>query len=375
MKLELLAIVLFCFACRCGAQENKVVDPIESVAKRFIETRDQDGDGALSLKEFPGKNKRLFDRVDTDGDGQVSLKEDVAFRKSRRPGAQRPQKSGNDRLRNTTVHRDLVYTEVGTRKLHLDLYVPKVESRDEKKLLPVIVWVHGGGWKGGSKGNGGRARGVETRGYALVDVEYRLSGESIFPAQIQDCKAAIRWVRANSKQYGLDPDRIGVMGSSAGGHLVAMLGTSDAKEFETESNADYSSRVQAVCDLWGPTDLLQMDDHRLPGARMTHNAADSPESLLVGGPIQTEPYRSLAVKANPITYIRGQKLPPFLIIHGEGDLLVPPHQSELLRDALVQNGSEVQLRLVKGGHGLQGGDLNQKGLLDLAVPFFDEYLK
>ncbi|MEL6107159.1 MAG: alpha/beta hydrolase fold domain-containing protein [Planctomycetota bacterium] len=375
MKTSLFVIVvLFLGIGRCGAQETRSNDSIEAIAKRFIKTRDQDGNGTLSLEEFPGKNKRLFDRIDTDGDREVSLKEDVAYRKSRMAGRQGDQ-GGGQQDANVTIHRDLVYTAVGSRKLRLDLYVPKADSRAKKSLLPVIVRIHGGGWKSGSKGNGGRARGVETRGYALVDVEYRLSGEAIFPAQIQDCKAAIRWVRANSARYGLNPDRIGVIGSSAGGHLAAMLGTSDAKEFETQSNAGHSSRVQAVCDLWGPTDLLQMDDHRLPGSRLTHNAADSPESLLVGGPIQSEPYRSLAAKANPITYIPGRSLPPFLIIHGEGDLLVPPHQSELLRDALVKNGTDVTLRLVRGGHGLRGGDLNQRALVNLAVAFFDQHLK
>jgi dipeptidyl aminopeptidase/acylaminoacyl peptidase len=168
------------------------------------------------------------------------------------------------------------------------------------------------------------------------------------------------------------------MGRSAGGHLVAFLGTSgDTDEFDTDSNAGHSSRVQAVCDLWGPTDLLQMDAHNLEGARLIHDSPESPESRLVGGPIQKEPYRSLAVKANPIKYItKGQDLPPFLIVHGDSDLSVPPHQSQLLYDALIKAEGDATLSFVKkGGHGLKGGDMSYKELLDVSIAFFDKHLK
>ena len=352
-----------------------------TAAKQFIEARDKDDDGVLSLDEFPGKNKRLFERIDTNGDGKVSLAEDTAFRRSRIADRRAVDRRAADRrtefVGDVKVERDLVYARVGERELRLDLYLPTGDARQDEKPSPVIVRIHGGGWKGGRKGNGGRARGVEQRGYALVDVEYRLSGEAIFPAQVQDCKAAIRWVRANSKRFGLDPDRIGVIGSSAGGHLAAFLGTTaETNEFDTESHGDHSSRVQAVCDLWGPTDLLQMDDHRIPGSMLVHNAENSPESLLVGGPIQSEPFRALAVRANPIAYVRGQKLPPFLIVHGDRDLSVPPHQSELLHAALSANGTDTTLQLVKnGGHGLRGGDVKNDDLLKLVLTFFDKHLK
>lgn len=368
------SVSAFCVSV-AHSQPPKQNRSLES-AQKFIRARDANGDGTLSLEEFPGKNRRLFDRIDRDGDGKITLQEDTAFRESRRSdgGSTQQRTESSDGI---TIRRDLVYADVGGRKLKLDLYLPRSSSNDSAKPLPVIVWIHGGGWKGGRKGTGGRARGVERRGYALVDVEYRLSGEAIFPAQVQDCKAAIRWIRANAKRFGLNPDRIGVMGSSAGGHLAAFLGTTgESDEFDTDANADHPSRVQAVCDLWGPTDLLQMDDHRIPGSKLVHNAANSPESLLVGGPIQNEPFRSLAVKANPITHVRSQRLPPFLIIHGDNDLLVPPHQSELLHQALKQNGTETTLQLVKNGdHGLRQGELSNGELLDLAVGFFDTHLK
>jgi acetyl esterase/lipase len=146
-------------------------------------------------------------------------------------------------------------------------------------------------------------------------------------------KAAVRWLRANAETYRLDPNRFAAWGLSAGGHLVAMLGTAgDVAEFEVGENLEVSSRVQAVVDYFGPTDFLQMDVHRLPDG-LVHDAPDSPESKLVGGPIQE--HKSRVARANPITYVSKDDS-PFLIIHGDKDSLVPYHQSVLLNDALEE---------------------------------------
>lgn len=277
-------------------------------------------------------------------------------------------KRNNQLPKGVKVERDIVYARVGERELLLDLYLPeKVEG-----LLPVVVWVHGGGWRGGSKGSGGRARPMVSQGFAVVDVGYRLSGEAIFPAQIQDCKAAVRWIRANAKEYSLNPDRIGAWGASAGGHLVALLGTAgDVKEFDTAENGEYSSRVQAVCDWFGPTDFLRMND--FPGS-MDHDAPNSPESLVIGGPIQKN--REKVAKANPITYITGDE-PPFLIMHGDKDWTVIYNQSELLYDALVKAGVDVTLYCVKGGgHGFGGAtDDTPEEIFRMAADFFEKHLK
>jgi acetyl esterase/lipase len=327
----------------------------------------------LSRKEF---GRSFFDEVDTDGDDMVSLEEDIAYRTRRLSRQSRGlRRSSPDRrievADGAKIKRDIVYTTVGKREMLLDLYLPL----NAAKPLPVIAWIHGGGWKGGSKGSGGKARPILERGYAVVDVGYRLSGEAIFPAQVQDCKAAIRWIRANAAKYGLDGDRIGVWGSSAGGHLVAFLGTSgDVTEFETKTNAKYSSGVQAVCDWYGPTDFLQMDAHSIEGARLVHDSPESPESRLVGGPIQQEPYSSLARKANPIEYVTKDD-PPFLIMHGDKDMSVPVHQSELLYDALKKAGVTAKLYVVKGaGHGLKGAEESSEELYEMAADFFDEHL-
>src|SRR6187200_77765 len=180
------------------------------------------------------------------------------------------------------VLRDLEYGRVGERPLVLDLYLPEKGERP----LPLIVWVHGGGWAAGSKEQVGAIRQLQ-RGYAVASVGYRLSGEAIFPAQIEDCKAAVRWLRAHHAEYGLDSDHVGAWGSSAGGHLVALLGSSGQfSDFDQGGHLDQSSRVQAVCDFYGPTDLLQMDSHAPAGAVLKHNAPQSPEARLIVGPIQ-----------------------------------------------------------------------------------------
>ena len=339
-----------------------------NAAKAMFAERDTNQDGLLSRNEFPQRSVRLFEQIDTDEDGAISLQEDIRFRLTR--GRSRPQPP--QRLpAGLTVHRDLVYAKLGERDLPLDLYVPKSETP-----LPVVIWIHGGGWRSGSKGNAGPARSLVGKGYAVVDVEYRLSGEAIFPAQIQDCKAAVRWVRAKATEYNLDGDHIGVWGSSAGGHLVALLGTSaDVDEFETEANAKYSSRVQAVCDWFGPTDLRLMNQQAIPGSKLDHDAPDSPESQLVGGPIQQQPYASLAEKANPIKYVSKDD-PPFLIVHGDDDKLVSYRQSELLQQALAAAGVPSKLQIEAGAdHGFAGGKRSKQELAEQAAEFFDQYLK
>jgi acetyl esterase/lipase len=231
------------------------------------------------------------------------------------------------------------------------------------------VWIHGGAWLGGSK-NGTPAMGQLRRGYAVASINYRLSQEAIFPAQIHDCKAAIRWLRAHAKEYNLDAKRIGVWGSSAGGHLVALVGTSgDVKELEgDEGNLDQPSRVQAVCDWFGPTDFCQMAAHALPDSKLDHDAAGSPESKLIGGPIQEN--KDKVAKANPITYVSKDD-PPFLIMHGDKDNLVPHHQGEILAEALRKAGVQVTFETVKGaGHGFGGPEVMKR-----VEDFFDKHLK
>jgi len=261
--------------------------------------------------------------------------------------------------------RDVVYGKGGTRDLKLDIVRPKESSASP---MPVIVFVHGGGWSGGAKEGAAWALiPFARRGYFCATIEYRLSGEAPWPAQIEDCKCAIRFLRAKAAEYGIDPKRIGVWGSSAGGHLVAMLGTAgDVKGFEGKGGwPDQSSRVQAVCDWFGPADLtwaVPRERERPRGA-----AGNAVVSLLGGpGPDLMEKARL----ASPITYVTPDD-PPFLIMHGDKDPLVPISQSRQFRDALQKAKVEVKLQMVDGaGHGF-GGPVQVKMVMD----FFDRHLK
>ena len=259
------------------------------------------------------------------------------------------------------AHRDLEYVKGGHERQRLDLYFP--EQADGP--LPVIVWVHGGAWLGGSKEGGGPALPFVRKGYAVASINYRLSQHARFPAQIEDCKAAIRWLRANAKQYNLDPDRFGAWGSSAGGHLVALLGTSgDVKDLEgSEGTQGQSSRVQAVVDWFGPTDVTRMGG--------SHDGPDSPEAKLLGGPVQEN--KEKAARANPITYVSKDD-PPFLIMHGDKDPTVPFSQSELLLEALNKAGVDATFVPVKGArHG--GREFSSEENRKLVEEFFDKHLK
>jgi acetyl esterase/lipase/lysophospholipase L1-like esterase len=268
----------------------------------------------------------------------------------------------------TKVHRNMEYVKDGHERNKLDLYLP--EKADG--LLPVIVWVHGGAWMGGNK-DGGPALPFIGKRYAVACINYRLSQHAVFPAQIEDCKAAIRWLRANAKTYQLDPEHIGVWGASAGGHLVALLGTTGSvKELEGKGgNAEQSSLVQAVVDFFGPTDFLQMDAHAVPGARLKHDPPTSPESRLIGGAIQENVEK--VGRANPIKYVT-KDAPPFLIVHGEQDPLVPCHQSELLYEALKKvRGNVAFYKIAGAGHG--GAEFNTDMMRAAVQAFFDKHLK
>lgn len=264
----------------------------------------------------------------------------------------------------TQVLRNVAYATNGHERQKLDLFVPAGATNS----LPVVIWVHGGAWRGGSKENCPALRYLG-RGYAVASINYRLSQHGVFPAQIEDCKAAIRWLRAHAEEHRLDPDRFAAWGASAGGHLVALLGTSGGvKEFDVGENLAFSSRVQAVVDFFGPTDFTQMSKYAPRDGPFDHDAADSPESLLIGGAVQE--HKDRCARANPITYVSKNDA-PFLIMHGDKDNIVPYQQSELLRDALQEAGVPVTLKIIKGaGHGFGGREIDQQ-----VDAFLEEQLK
>jgi acetyl esterase/lipase len=241
----------------------------------------------------------------------------------------------------------------------LDIWMPDGATGP----VPLVIFVHGGGFAGGDKSmeiEVGNVAAVLAAGYAAASLNYRLSGEARFPAAVQDVKAAVRFLRANASRYGLDADRFAAWGESAGGYLVAMIGTTgdQATVLDDPSlgNAGVSSAVQAVVDFFGPTDFLQMDAQfgsappaACKGQVRAYDSADSPVSLFLGAAIQTVPDHAAT---NPITYIATAKtLPVFLIAHGDSDCEVPIQQSQILHEALLAAGATATFNLVRGvGH-------------------------
>jgi acetyl esterase/lipase len=269
---------------------------------------------------------------------------------------------------------DVKYVADGDSSQTLDIFFP--EKRADKPQ-PLLVWIHGGGWSGGSKKQLPYLNLNQLpRGYIVASVEYRFSRKAIFPAQIQDCQAAIRWLRARATKYNIDPGRIGVGGESAGGHLAALVGVSGGKNAfpPIGGNEDQSDRVQAVCDFFGPTDFSTVitqaeQDTKVKNIFKWDNG--DPFSKLIGARLRQDQQKCAAV--SPVHYVSND-CPPFLILHGDRDTLVPYAQSVELADLLAKAGAKVTLQRVPGaGHG--GRAFRQPALARLTDAFFDKYLK
>lgn len=283
----------------------------------------------------------------------------------------------------------------------LDVWVPASPAGPK----PAVVWVHGGGWQSGDKSTAtGASKAAEllSRGFVVVSINYRYSTQAIFPAQIHDCKGAIRFIRSRAAQYQIDTSRIGVWGSSAGGHLVALLGTSGGvadAEGAVGGNLGFSSRVNAVADYFGPSDFFNVDGWH------TACTPDSAEEKLLGvclSELQTNVMNpnapwpekvALGKLAGPVSHVTSDD-PPFYIAHGTADTTVYPEHSELLYSALTAVGVPATIRRVPGaGHGLSptenaavyafflaelaaepacAGDFNHDGFLDFTD--FDLYV-
>ncbi|MGB7343156.1 MAG: alpha/beta hydrolase fold domain-containing protein [Pirellulaceae bacterium] len=245
---------------------------------------------------------------------------------------------------NVKVQKDIEFANVEGGALKLDLFVPS-----DVTTPPLVVWIHGGGWRAGSR-NAPKLREVTKHGFALASISYRFTDRAIFPAQIHDCKAAIRWLRANADKYGYNADWIAVSGSSAGGHLALLLGTSgDVAELEGEvgTNLDQSSSVQAVIDYFGPSDFV------LRGKTQPERAyTDKSGSFaLLGGLRDGKIKPDLESLASPAHYVSADD-PPLLIFHGTDDQTVLLDQSQRIVSVYRDAGLSARLVVLpKAGHG------------------------
>lgn len=271
------------------------------------------------------------------------------------------------------LERDLSYVEHGDDSQKLDVYLP--ESAPEKPR-PLIVHIHGGGWIGGNKFPCPFAKMV-LQGYVVASVEYRFSQKAKFPAQIQDCQAAIRWLRSKSEEYHIDREKVGVIGGSAGGHLSALVGTTGGKKTfpMIGGNEDQSDRVQCVCNIFGPanfaTVMQQADQDRNVRNIFKFNTPSDPYSQLIGVDLNSDKDKTNA--ASPIYYV-SDDTPPMLILHGTHDALVPYAQSEELAAALKAKGVPVWLQTLPGsGHG--GPAFSKPELALLMQGFFGRFLQ
>lgn len=309
---------------------------------RFSEW-DTDQDGEIVNSELPAENHADFEWADLDLDGSLSPKECKEY-----VGFWRRIQDGVATIpADVKVLEDVAYVVDGHPRQKLDLYLPK---QDDSKPLPIVIWIHGGGWQRGTKDMLNRQAIVLQNGFALASVNYRLTNHAPFPAQIHDCKAAIRFLRTHADQYGIDPDRFGAWGSSAGGHLVSLLGTSGgvaALEGDLGETAA-SSHVQAVCDWFGPSDMVMMGRLQGPHEKPKFENPKSAIAKLVGGPLSQR--QDVARQSSPATYI-SQDDAPFLIMHGDQDPLVPLEQSETFHRLLTESNVRSNLITIEGaGH-------------------------
>ncbi|MEZ0265183.1 MAG: alpha/beta hydrolase fold domain-containing protein [Phycisphaerae bacterium] len=264
---------------------------------------------------------------------------------------------------------DLKYGDAPGKSNLLDIYLPK-EVPAGGASLPLVVYIHGGGWRAGDKAPSAAAAFLAQHGYACASINYRFSQEAVFPAQLDDCKGAVRWLRAHAKEYGIDSERVGAWGSSAGAHLAALVATTagdKGRDGTIGGNLEYSSAVKCVVDFYGPSDFVNMEAHA-EAAKIVRDPKKI--SVLLGGsPVEK---RELALAASPVNWVT-KATPPFLILHGGADKTVPLAQSEVLAAALKKAGVEASLTVVPGAiHGAPFAGAKER---EQVRSFFDQHLK
>lgn len=266
-----------------------------------------------------------------------------------------------------TVVTDITFSQVDAwfahsrRDLKMDLIYPE----DRTKKYPCIVWVCGGGWLELAKSaHLAYLAQLARSGFVVASVEYRTSNEAVFPTQLEDVKSGIRYLKAHADRYSIAPNRVGIMGESAGGYLAAMAGLIDDKKYDVGDYLEQSSKVYAVCPWYPPTDLSQFN------YESEIQAQSSFESLMMGKNVFT--HKDEAFKISPVSYVT-KDAPPFLIIHGTNDSTVPFSQGEMLHDKLTEFDCDAQLIAINGA---EHADISfyQDIIWDNIINFFKEKL-
>lgn len=324
--------------------------PALAVGDDFFSTLDADGNGRIGPSELPKEAAPFLGLVDADGDGSLSKSEFERVAATLRTMV--PQEAAE-----ASETRNVDYVGAGHPRQTLDLYFPEKTSA---AALPLVVYIHGGGWMSGTKQEGRPVADAltATGEYAVASINYRLIQDALWPAQIHDCKAAIRFLRANAGRYGIEPERIAVMGISAGGHLAALLGTTIGEE-QVEGTLgafrNTSSKVSAVIDIFGPANFETFFGK---GSDIVEMSRTNGAIRLLG--LSDEVIRRNARLASPAHWI-SENDPPFLIVHGTRDQVVPFAQSEELHGELTAAGVESHFITVEGGgHGFTSSDLNRR---------------
>jgi len=324
MLKQIILTVAFFYALQSvnATQANKSQDKI---IHRIIARQDTNKDGKISRNEFKWREV-VFDRLDSNEDGYLDKQELLA------------SKQGSNAPKGVKKYSDIVYANIDGKDLKLDIYVPEKSSNP-----PLLIWIHGGAWRMGSKANINRAfLGLTKHGFAVASIDYSLLGLPGLLKIVYECKAAVRFLRANAQKYGFNAKKIGVGGSSAGGQLVLLLGTSGGiskLEGKLGDNLKQSSSVQAVVDFFGPSDFVAM-----------------------------------AKMLSPVTYV-DQNDPPLLIYHGSEDSTVPVEQGIIIDREYRKKKLESTLYIIKGaGHGFKRNELpNDKANTEMAA-FFTKHL-
>jgi len=356
--------------------QNKLLNDPAGLFREF----DKNKDGRLSADEIPAQHRALAKSFDFNNDNQLDAREYLQLALKARAnakGAQAPAKkpAANDDAipPDTRVLKDVAYVPDGHERQKLDLYLPPTGTAPR----PVVIWIHGGGWRAGDKAEN-RAQSLLKSGFAVASVNYRYTTHAPFPAQFEDCQAAVRFLREQAKDYELDPERFGAWGSSAGGHLTALLATYDGDQPRSANKT--SARVQAAVDWFGPTDFVSMGEYSvqallLSAKRKDPNLGEQAKylgetfQLCFGGPPSPRT-KQLMHDSSPVNFASKDD-PPILIMHGDRDTLVPLSQSQVLHNALSKVGVDSTLKVIRGaGHGFTAQDVNPA-----VEQFFIKHLK